>query len=207
GDLAINQAAQIGTGNLTLNVTGNVTQNSTGVIIANGLQLTGSGSVHLDNANNDVTTLAANFNGPLSYTDKNGLTVGIVADTFSSLTSTGITSSSHDVKLTTGGDLAINQAAQIGTANLTLNVTGNVTQGASGPITASGLQLTGSGSVHLDNANNDVTTLAANFNGPLSYTDKNGLTVGIVADTFSSLTSTGITSSSHDVKLTTGGDL
>src|SRR4029077_4178202 len=131
------------------------------------LQLTGSGSVHLDEATNDVVTLAANFNGPISYTDRNGLTVGIVGDAFSGMTTTGITSSSHDVKLTTGNGLTIQEAAQIVTRHLTLNVTGNVTQGTNGIISASGLQLTGSGSVHLDEATNDVTTLDANFNGPI----------------------------------------
>src|SRR4029077_5437934 len=136
GDLAISQTAQIGTGNLTLNVTGNVTQGASGIITAAGLQLTGSGSVHLDGAPHEVTPAAATFNGPLSYRDQNGLTVGVVGDVFSGMTSTGITSSSHDVKLTTGNGLTINEAAQIGTGNLTLNVTGNVTQGASGIITA-----------------------------------------------------------------------
>ena len=134
-----------------------------------------------------MTTLAANFNGPISYTDKTALTVGIVGDSFSGMTSTGITSSSNDVKLTAGGDLAINQAVNTGSANLTLSDTGNVTQGASGVIAAGGLQLLGSGSVHLDNPNNDVTTLAANFSGPISYTDKTALTVGTVG------TSVGIT--------------
>ena len=105
------------------------------------MQLLGSGSVHLDNPNNDVTTLAANFSGPISYTDKTALTVGIVGDSFSGMTSTGITSSSNDVKLTAGGDLAINQAVNTGTANLTLSDTGNVTQSASGILTAGGLQL------------------------------------------------------------------
>src|SRR5690349_24548792 len=86
------------------------------------------------------------------------------------MTSTGITSSNHDVKLTAGGDLAINQAISTGSANLTVNDTGNVTQAASGTITAAGLQLLGSGSVHLDNPNNDITTLAANFSGPIAQT-------------------------------------
>ena len=207
GDLAINQAVNTGSANLTLSDTGNVTQSASGILTAGGLQLLGSGSVHLDNPNNDVTTLAANFNGPISYTDKTALTVGIVGDSFSGMTSTGITSSSNDVKLTAGGDLAINQAVNTGSANLTLSDTGNVTQVASGILTAGGLQLLGSGSVHLDNPNNDVTTLAANFNGPISYTDKTALTVGIVGDSFSGMTSTGITSSSNDVKLTAGGDL
>ena len=193
GDLAINQAVNTGSANLTLSDTGNVTQGASGILTAGGLQLLGSGSVHLDNPNNDVRRWPANFSGPISYTDKTALTVGIVGDSFSGMTSTGITSSSNDVKLTAGGDLAINQAVNTGSANLTLSDTGNVTQSASGIITAGGLQLLGSGSVHLDNPNNDVSTLAANFSGPISYTDKTALTVGIVGDSFSGMTSTGIT--------------
>src|SRR5439155_806661 len=145
-DLTIGQAVTLGTGNLTLNVTGNVTQGASGVLTAAGLQLMGSGSGHVDSGAGDVTTLAASFNGPISYTDLNALTVGTVSDGFSGMSTSGITSTSHDVKLTTGGNLAIGQAVTLGTGNLTLNVTGNVTQGASGVLTAAGLQLMGSGS-------------------------------------------------------------
>src|SRR5438034_840697 len=180
GNLIINQAVTLGTGNLTLSVTGNVTQGASGVLTAAGLQLMGAGSAHLDNGANDVTTLAASFNGPISYTDLNALTVGTVSDGFSGMTTSGITSANHDVKLTTGGDLTVIQAALPGSGNLTLSVTGNVTQGASGVLTASGLQLMGAGSAHLDNGANDITTLAASFNGPISYTDLNSLTVGTV---------------------------
>src|SRR5437773_862621 len=159
----------------------------------------GSGSVHLDNGANDVTTLAASFNGPISYTDLNALTVGTVSDGFSGMTSSGITSTSHDVRLEERRVVNVGQAVTLGSGNLTLSVTGNVTQGASGVITAAGLHLMGSGSAHLHNGANDVTTLAASFNGPISYTDLNALTVGTVSDGFSGMTSSGITSTSHDV--------
>src|SRR5438876_953058 len=124
----------------------------------------GAGSAHLDNSANDITTLAASFNGPISYTDLNSLTVGTVSDGFSGMSSSGITSTSHDVKLTTGGDLTIGQAVTLGSGNLTLSVTGNVTQGASGLPLHAALPILGAGSAHLDNGANDVTTLAASFN-------------------------------------------
>src|SRR5206468_1489221 len=142
---------------------------------AGGLQLLGTGSVHLDNPNNDIATLAANFNGPISYTDKTALTVGIVADRISGMTSTGITSTSNDVKLTAGGDLTINQAVNTGSANLTSTDTCTLSLHDALPISAGGLQLLGTGSVHLDNANNDVATLAASYSGPISYTDATDL--------------------------------
>src|SRR5436309_12241923 len=114
------------------------------------------------------------------------------------MTTSGITSGSHDVKLTTvSGDLALNQAVNTGTANLTLNVTGSLTQTAS--ITASGLQLLGSGtSVALNNANNDVTTVASVYSGLVNSNDNNALAVGTVSDANSRMTTIAITSSSTD---------
>src|SRR5437879_7097913 len=98
------------------------------------------------------------------------------------MSTSAISSSTPLVRSTAGGNLAINQAVTLGSGNLTLVDTGNVTQGASGIITAAGLQLMGSGSAHLDNSANDITTLAASFNGAISYTDTNNLTVGTVSD-------------------------
>src|SRR5947199_283795 len=140
----------------------------------------GIGSAHLDNSANYITTLAASLSGPISYTDATALTVGTVSDTFSGMSTSGITSANHDVKLTAGNNLAINQAVTLGTGNLTLVDTGNITQSATGVITAAGLQLMGTGSAHLDNSANDITALAASFSGPISYTDATALTVGTV---------------------------
>src|SRR6185295_2199136 len=126
-------------------------------------------------------------------------------------TSSGITTTNSDVKLTVlAGGLTVCEAAITtdditrGGGNLTLNITGNVTQTAGNVITASGLQLLGSGTVHLDESANNVATLAANYSGPISYTDANTLTVGTVTDTAMSpsTTSSGIISAGNDVKLT-----
>src|SRR5207253_3012487 len=125
GNLTIGQAVTLGSGNLTLVDTGNVTQGASGIITAAGLQLMGSGSAHLDNSANDITTLAASFNGPISYTDTNTLTVGTVTHGFSGISPTRRSSNLHDVKLTAGGNLTINQAVTLGSGNLTLVDTGN----------------------------------------------------------------------------------
>src|SRR5256886_16166983 len=92
----------------------------------------------------------------------------------------GISSTNSDVELTVlAGGFTIGEAAvstddiTLGSGNLTLNVTGAVTQTAGNVITAAGLQLLGSGSVHLDEPANNVATLAANYSGPISYTDAN----------------------------------
>src|SRR5207302_1248875 len=93
-----------------------------------------------------------------------------------STTTSGIISGGNDVKLTVQvGGLSIGQAVSTGAGDLTLNVTGAVTQTATGIITGTGLQLLGSGTVNLDVANNNVVTLAANYSGPISYLDVNTL--------------------------------
>src|SRR5438105_9208933 len=101
-----------------------------------------------------------------------------------STTTSGITSGGNDVKLTVqAGGLSIGAAVSTGAGDLTLNVTGAVTQTATGIITGTGLQLLGSGTVNLDEATNNVATLAANYSGTISYLDVNTLTVGTVPNT------------------------
>src|SRR5439155_1325166 len=123
----------------------------------------------------------------------------------------GISRNNSDVKLTVlAGGLTIGEAAvttddiTLGAGNLTLNVTGAVTQTAGNVITAAGLQLLGSGSVRLHESGNNVVTLAASYSGPISYTDANTLVVGTVTDTAMSPSTTthGIGSNNSDVKLT-----
>src|SRR5437762_12881880 len=93
-------------------------------------------------------------------------------------TSRAITSTGNDVKLTVqAGGLSSGQVVSTGAGDLTLNVIGAVTQTATGLITGTGLQLLGSGTVNLDVANNNVTTIAANYSGTISYLDVNGLAV------------------------------
>src|SRR5437016_2383128 len=127
------------------------------------------------------------------------------------MTTSGITTRDDDVKLTVlAGGLSIGDAVgpvgaddiTLGTGNLTLNVVGAVTQTANNVITAAGLQLLGSGTVTLNESGNNVATLAANYNGPIAYTDANSLTVGTVTDGPSGMTASGITTSDDDVKLT-----
>src|SRR5437870_2256430 len=90
------------------------------------------------------------------------------------------------------GGLEQNQAITLGAGDLTLDVRGAaaVTQTATGLITASGLQLLGSGTVNLDQDANNVATLAGSYNGSISYRDANGLVVGTVTDTSMGTTTT-----------------
>src|SRR4029078_6185005 len=136
------------------------------------------------NSANDVDTLAAQHSGTISYTDFDDLAVGTVTDTAcptaAVTTSSGITNNA-DVRLTTGGNLAINNLVTItGGNDLTLDVTGTVTQTAA--ISATGLQILGTGAVNLDNSANDVDTLAAHHSGTICYADFDDLAVGTVTD-------------------------
>src|SRR5439155_727648 len=108
-------------------------------------------------------------------------------------TTCGITSNDNDVKLTVLlGGLSLNQGVTLGAGDLTLDVRGAaaVTQTASGLITASGLQLLGSGTVNLDQDGNNGTTMGATYNGPTSYRDANGLVACTVTDTAMATTTT-----------------
>src|SRR5205807_961434 len=130
GGLSIGASLATGAGDLTLNVVGPVTQTVTGIIMGTGLQLLGSGTVNLDQAANNVVTLAASYSGPISYLDVNALPVGAVPDTAISPNTTPFrtTSTGNDVKLTVqAGGLSIGQAVSTGAGDLTLNVTGAVT--------------------------------------------------------------------------------
>src|SRR4051812_22132905 len=186
GGLAINQAVSTGAGDLTLNVVGPVTQTATGIITGTGLQLLGSGTVNLDQAANNVVTLAANYSGPISYLDVNTLSVGTVTDTAMSpsTTTSGITSGGNDVKLSVqAGGLSIGEVVSTGAGDLTLNAVGPVTQTISGVITGAGLQLLGSGTVNLDQAATNISTLSLHDTLPICYLDVNTLSVGTVTDT------------------------
>ncbi len=231
-DLMVNQAINLGTGSLYLDVEGNVTQTGNGTITADGLPLIVDGYMELD-LDNDVNTLAAqpeaapgdDPNGAIKFHDIDQLAVGevtvMVAD--DAWTVAGITTSDADVKLLVGteiagpdgagNDLMVNQAINLGTGSLYLDVEGNVTQTAPGTITADGLALIVDGYTELD-LDNDVNTLAAqpegapgdDPNGAIKFHDIDHLTVGTVTVTVNAdaWTVTGITTSDADVKLSGG---
>src|SRR5439155_1442221 len=139
----------------------------------------------------------------------NALTVGTVTYGPSAMTTSGITTSDDDVKLTVlaggltiGDGISTTQDIALGTGNLTLNVVGAVTQTANNVITAAGLQLLGTGTVTLNDSGNNVATLAALFPYTTLFRSANALTVGTVTDGPSAMTTSGITTSGGDVKLT-----
>src|SRR5205823_284756 len=143
---------------------------SAGGITAAGLQILGSGTVRLDSATNNVTTLAADHTGSISYTDADILTGGSVTDTamIMSVSTYAIASGGFDVKLTAKArlrPLSIYAPVTLRAGDLTLFPYTTLSQSSAGGITAAGLQILGSGTVRLDSATNNVTTLAANHTG------------------------------------------
>ena len=119
-----------------------------------------------------------------TYGPASTLAGALSVTTGGSLTQDGAVSAGGAVSYASGGNIAINAALNAGTATVTLNGAGNTTQAA--PITAAGLKLTGTGVFNLDQAGNDVATLAANLSGgstSLTYRDANALTIGSVLGT------------------------
>ncbi len=181
---------------VTINAGNGFHEGAGSTITAANLVLLGNGTFHV-NQRNDVDVLAANLNGTLAFTDVDDLTIGTVSAT------TGITTTDDDVKLTlAAGNLAIADDIALGVGDLTLNVTGAVTQSAGDSIIAAGLLLLGTGTVTLDGSGNNVATIAASYNGTIAFTDTDGLAVGTVTDQPSGMTASGITTSGDDVQLT-----
>src|SRR4030043_340077 len=90
------------------------------------------GGFDLQNAGNDVGTIAANIaGGDLYYRDATGLTVGTVTDPRpAGVPTNGITTGGNDLYLQTGGALAVNQAITAGAGTIELNSGGGATQAA-----------------------------------------------------------------------------
>ena len=163
GNLTFEQQANLGQGDLFVDVAGNVSQ--TAAVVANGLGLMVDGATTLTNAGNDVDIIAADNGGELVFVDVDGLTVGSI--TVDGMTVSGIDTKTGDVKLTTGADLMINQvitAGSITPSNLFLNVAGNVTQTAA--VVANGLGLMVDGTTTLTNAGNDVDIICLLYTSP-----------------------------------------
>src|SRR5207248_2393024 len=148
---------------------------------------------------NDVTTIAASHSGTISYRDVSGLAVGTVTDTALTSTTTSGMTDNADVRLARRSDVKDkNRGGGRSGGDLTLNVPGTVAQTAA--LSATGLQLLGAGAVTLDNSANDVTMIAANHSGTISYRDANTLAVGTVTDTALPTTTTSGITDNADVR-------
>ena len=110
-----------------------------------------------------------------------GLTLGKSTNT-QAITLSEATSISGPISLI-GGNLTLNAGlTATGTNTITLQSSGNVTDGASGFVNANNLRLIG-GNVTLDIASNAITTLAASGLSGLTFLDSTALTVGTLDGT------------------------
>ena len=237
GNITLEEAVNLGEGDLFLDVDGDVSQIAAGTIDAAGLGLMVEGDTVLNEAN-DIDVLAADNNGATQVNDINDLKVGTVtAEAVSAdramaamngtidaaaMSLTGVTTSDDDVKLTANGNLTLEETVNLGEGDLILDANGDVSQIAAGTIDAAGLGLMVEGETILNEAN-DIDVLATNNNGATQVNDINDLKVGTVtAEAVSAdramtamngtidaaaTTLTGITTSDDDVKLTVEGNL
>ncbi|MGN2249706.1 filamentous hemagglutinin N-terminal domain-containing protein [Frateuria sp. GZRe14] len=136
GDLALAQG--IHGGRVTLASGGTISQSAGGIITADSLSGHSAGSTTLDQAN---------AIGALDGFSASGLTI----TTKRALTVTGTVDGGGSTTLTTGGNLAINGSLTGDTT--TLAVTGNISEGSPGSITAHTLTGQASGAVALTGAN------------------------------------------------------
>src|SRR5439155_225567 len=100
------------------------------------------------------------------------------------------------------GDLSVTAAiAPAGTAILSLQTGGTITQTAGSTITETSLALRAGGAITLNEANDVATLAATSSGGAIAYTDANALTVSTV----DSLTGVSTTGTGTTIDLKTGG--
>ncbi len=142
-----------------------------------------------------MNTVAGTSNGAITLVDVDGLKVGTVG------AETGLTSNNSKIDIQTGGLLNLAQNVDSGSADTKLVTTsGNINQ-TGGALTADGLEFNAAGKVTLDQAGNDMNTVAGTSNGAITLVDVDDLTIGAVGG------ETGLTSSNNLIDVKTGGDL
>ena len=194
-DTSLNVTSALATtGTVRLQATGNVTQRA--AIVAGSLGVsTSSGNIDLENAGNLISTFAAqNTDGatPGTITFKvslaTPLTIGTVAAAADGSTSaqTGVVSNKGNITLSTVGALTVNQGVSTGSgasSTVRLQAAGDITQAASGIITALNLGLnTPLGDIVLGLAPNAIggTFGATATTGSVEFRDSLALTPGSV---------------------------
>jgi len=167
---AIAQTQAITAGSLNASAGGGITL-STNVSGSQTLSTTGvAGNISITSAN-------ALDTGNFSITTDSGSAQTVSLSSGAGITVSGAFGNSQDrlKLLATGGNIAVNGA--LTASELTLSTTGASTQTAA--ITATGLELLGSGTHTLNNAGNAVATLAGNT-GNVDYSQAGALAVGTV---------------------------
>ena len=226
GSLTLDAAIDSGTANTYLMAAGDVTQSTSGTITSARLgvrQAATIGNVILDD-DNDVDLVAtqnAATGGVIAFRDIDDLIIDTVAaancGNIDFAETVGVMTTSGDILLDVATDLTINQQLNAGTADTRIITNGDVTQSATGIITADELgirqQSTATGTVLLDDDNdvNSVAVLNNNPASPIVLNDIDDLLVNTVTtQTIGNITfavTHGIRSTDGDLLLHAGGPL
>jgi hypothetical protein len=193
---------------------GQVTQLATGVITAASLGVSAATGILLDTAVNVVGNFAATDSTSGDIKLQNNvptLTLGdkVTADTpCFPVDVIGVTSPGN-ITVCNTGNLTLDQAITAGaTGTVRLTATnGQITQAAAGRIQAAAVGIQAGGAVTLTNANNSVTTIAANLTAAgaaLQFTSSTHVVVDAVGSDSCFTGATGITTNTGNVTLTTG---
>ena len=225
GALSINQQLNAGTADVRITAEGNITQSTTGIITGDQLgvrqESIATGDIALDDAN-VVNTLGA-FNafagGSIAFNNTQALVIDTVATQTIGMVdfaeTIGVATSNGDVLINADGPLSINQQLLAGTADARVAADGNITQSATGNITADEFavrqQNATGGNIELSD-NNDVNTLAASnvfVAGTIAFNDVDDLTLSEVLTASSGpltiVTTTGIATNNGDILLNADG--
>ena len=163
GSIEIGGSLDLGSNALLIDSNAAFTQSAK--IVADSLALSGSGVKTLENAANDIATIAGS-GGAISYVDSDGFSIGSV--TVGATTLNGISLGGND---------------------LTLSATGSVTQ--SQDIIVNTLILNGVGGAYLlDRSSNDMDTVSGNT-GSIELYDTDAINVGSITATDLTLVSGG----------------
>ena len=181
--LDLNGPVNAGSGSVLLVGPTGIAQSAAGIVTAGGLITSSNGAVVLDDGN-QVTGPVSLAGGSVIFSSQAGYTLGGLTIDYgiSSLTTFyGVATTGGAAELRSGG--AVTQLLD-----------------STGEITASSLLLKsvggGASSFTLNNPINDVTTIAGNVNGALSYTDANSLATGTLGGTV------GVTTNGAPISLT-----
>ncbi|TSA13500.1 MAG: S-layer family protein, partial [Comamonadaceae bacterium] len=184
GNIYVSYGASLTNGVLTLTSSGgNITQGIRG-ITATALEAntSGTGGVTLNSTNNYTPLVAGTAgSGGFNFYNSAALSAGTAGAT------SGINTSAANgaITLDSGSQVTIAQPLNAGTGTIALS--GGTIIATAASITGGGLSLLGrSGSVTVNHASNNVSTLAASLlytNANLTYADSNGFTVGTVGST------------------------
>jgi hypothetical protein len=180
---------------LSLKSGGTVNQTGGALSVANlAVEAQGAGAVSITNAGTSSGAVAISANGNVSYTYGGGGSADLTVTSIDGVS--GVSSQGGNIALSSAQRLTLLQSVNAGSGTLALAASGGGITQTGGTLTASGVKLTGSGAFTLDQAGNQVNTLAAAITGSLSLTSTGLLQVGSVGGT------NGITSNGGAVTLT-----